>query len=502
MNQKIRFETATVTLTPVSPIHISIGNSNYGSADLVHNNELILINEEELGKILYEKSLMNDYLEFVQKWIDQPKKDQKHNMIKKFFEKPSVKKMINFDQVLQRICPPENIRYPFVDNKFFIRNGKNQPYIPGSSLKGAIRTAILYKMVKEKQGDFINSNYLDKKFNDAKRNFSRSIRKTLDDDLIASVFEDYDITDNMKNRPLPQQGSNTDFMRAISITDSSEINLDMVSLPVNSVSLDPNNSIEFSAPANEHEMFFNFKDIDKQPVVKFNITIDHEILSYFKTKTSKTDNFIIPFNTMTDIQNCLDEFYQNVWYEECLFFCGYPPELSDVNEIVKEAYEKNRITLNSMIENKQKDIFIKWLFETSNFKIGSKEANEIYDAVIKNPDDLEKFAVEVLRLIPMERQAKEFIPALIENNADYVSEIIKFYKEKPEINFRLGYGTGIMGMTIFPLVNQEYRKMIRNLLKNLGDTLAPNSRRLVFDEEMPIYPLGWARLDFEPSKNI
>jgi CRISPR-associated protein Csm5 len=62
-------------------------------------------------------------------------------------------------------------------------------------------------------------------------------------------------------------------------------------------------------------------------------------------------------------------------------------------------------------------------------------------------------------------------------------------------NFRIGFGSGMTSTTIAILLDEELRKMIRNLSgKDKGSDIAPKSRRVWIKNNQPI-PLGWAVLE-------
>jgi len=498
---KPRFEIATVTLTPVSPIHISAGESDYGAADLVVDNSIVLIDERELGEVLKETGLLLKYVEFVE---DSVKRGEKKNVIKAFFNQSEVKKKITFEEVIKRICPDNALKYKKVNKDEFIRGADDKPFIPGSSLKGAIRTAILFQLLQihlnESAIDYLNTDYLHKKFFDKNGNQRKPDRKKLDDELIQLSFEDFYIKDKKTNQSLANQGSLTDFMRAVSVSDSTPIALNMKNLEVHAVSLDRSHSVQMSARAGKHELFFDFEHPAEQPNVTFTITIDHEILAYFDKKSS-VKGFKIPFDSITNLKECLKSYSKAMWHEERLFFYGYPVEPFDPK---KEA-EKELLTkledIQKVIAQGQKEVFQEWLFNATEFNIGLEKANEVYEQVSKQPENLKDTLVSLLTKKYEKMKQPDSIPAIIQGNNELVANIIDFYKQERRANIRLGYGSGLLGITLFPMINEDYRKKIRNLLKDLGDAVAPNSRRLVLENDTPVYPLGWARLEFSPSVN-
>ena len=125
---KIKIETLT-------PVHVGSGNLLYYNSDFISaniDNEpcFVVISEKKIWKLLGEQHLDN-WLEVI------AKKDNINEFIKKFApsaEASNYSKRIIF--AFAKANPNDTL-------KEAIHNGMGLPYIPGSSIKGAIRTAIL-----------------------------------------------------------------------------------------------------------------------------------------------------------------------------------------------------------------------------------------------------------------------------------------------------------------------------------------------------------------------
>jgi CRISPR type III-A-associated RAMP protein Csm5 len=110
---------------------------------IIYNKFLYIFNQEKLLKKLNEKDLINEYIS---------KLSNNNISIENFFKD-------NFnDTELEDVS---QIIYDNYDNinseiKSFIRNGMGQPYIPGSSIKGAIRS-VLFNFIYKKHAVEISS---------------------------------------------------------------------------------------------------------------------------------------------------------------------------------------------------------------------------------------------------------------------------------------------------------------------------------------------------------
>ena len=127
---------SNVKIETLTPVHIGSGTLLYENVDFVHVNikkvpHIVIISEEKVWKLLGEQHLDN--------WLEAISKRENLSL---FLEKyaPYAKSSDYAKRRIPLSCQPSN--YPDT-LKECIHNGMGLPYIPGSSIKGAIRTAIL-----------------------------------------------------------------------------------------------------------------------------------------------------------------------------------------------------------------------------------------------------------------------------------------------------------------------------------------------------------------------
>ena len=136
---------SNIKIETLTPVHIGSGNLLYENLDFIQVNikkvpHLVIISEEKVWKILDEQHLDN--------WLEAISKRENFSL---FLEKfaPNVK---SSDYAKRRIpfsCKPSNYADVL---KECIHNSIGLPYIPGSSIKGAIRTAILASLTNTIKG--------------------------------------------------------------------------------------------------------------------------------------------------------------------------------------------------------------------------------------------------------------------------------------------------------------------------------------------------------------
>lgn len=204
------------------------------------------------------------------------------------------------------------------DLRPMIRTGMGHPYIPGTSIKGAIRTAIAYHMLKhadrchlpkEQQVSEIELR-LRKNLGNLKQR-----AKFADDDLFMNrLFSSFDLV-YQGQAVAVREGPNTDFMRAVQVTDSHAlieekfptrqgktgfINLPIVPEVIIS-SRFPDGKAKYRASI--------YAEMVRSVKAEFSISLDQEMLSWFRGDRGLT----IPFQSVADILNICQEFAQDQW---------------------------------------------------------------------------------------------------------------------------------------------------------------------------------------------
>lgn len=135
-----------MTITTMGPVHV-------GSGDILKKQNYIydffqskayIINGPKLLKYLHKKKLANHYFEFLQ----HPPRNNRENGLINFLDKYNVPKndwnqFTDYTMQVNQGKKHGNKRpKPLNDLHTFVRDGRNDVYIPGSSIKGALRTVL------------------------------------------------------------------------------------------------------------------------------------------------------------------------------------------------------------------------------------------------------------------------------------------------------------------------------------------------------------------------
>lgn len=141
---KSHLKTYKMKLTTLSPIFIGGGEeSNLTNLQFVYdfnNKQLCIIDEAKFSKFLNQHKLTENFIEFIQNnknpklflWF------KENNLIPEKLDIFSTKKKLTNVNIKE-----------LNDVRLFIKNSNGNPYIPGSSIKGALRTKILFDAIKK-----------------------------------------------------------------------------------------------------------------------------------------------------------------------------------------------------------------------------------------------------------------------------------------------------------------------------------------------------------------
>ncbi len=175
-------------LKTITPLHIG-NNQQYEIFDFVkQNNKIYLINIYELLEFASEQNSeilneFNDFIEEILKIAEKKSENQESNQFLKeklklynFFKNGKDKILKEYLNYIEKNKKSNVLLGQFDENKKFhiksqLKHPSGSPYIPGSSIKGAIRTALLFDIIKQSDNTktTILNKALGKAYNDAEK---------------------------------------------------------------------------------------------------------------------------------------------------------------------------------------------------------------------------------------------------------------------------------------------------------------------------------------------
>lgn len=297
-----------------SPIlHIGAAVSKLNPFEYVQTQDRVYLpNADALARALQQRGRLQDYIEAIESQREIT---------------PILKQAFGEDWKNQT-APDGNRIFPEVmtsrkwakshitDLRPMIRNGMGHFYIPGSSIKGAIRTAIAYHLLK--YADQYNVPK-PQQISDIERHLRQSVgelkqrAKFYDDRLFMdTLFSNFDL---LGDHSSIRKGSNTDFMRAVHVSDSKPlIEQEVINKKGQRGALNLAIAAEVIISSRFPDYRAKYRASIYTEMVRlvqthFTITLDHEMLSWFR----HSQGMQIPFKTIADLLKICQEFAQDQW---------------------------------------------------------------------------------------------------------------------------------------------------------------------------------------------
>lgn len=302
------FETKKMRLITKSPIHIGNVEQKITPFEYIHQNEFVYqISDEKLSLFLRQKNLIDSYVAAVDR-------DGHRFRLLNFFKDNQVT-LTETD--LTKISGGRKTRLlgsGLQDYKPFIRDGFGKPYIPGTSIKGVIRTAILYNLLK----DFKNRD---------KEGFKRKIEQKISEDI------DQDFRKKNKKKLFrwaneewlegfllgnKRKTPNTDWLRMLHVSDAYPANgIETVLIPANILKKEDRWAYKKEASGQNTTIWIEC--IPENTIFEFTVTWDNRLLEEFKI-TNKEISLPQDFNAILDN---ITQWAKDVHNFEKQFSAGY-----------------------------------------------------------------------------------------------------------------------------------------------------------------------------------
>ncbi len=492
MKKDHKFISKIVELETITPLFIKGKEIDYGEGMLRGDDERIyLIDNNKLCDYIYCKTYdesgnriqKGEEFDYVQVYSDEFSKSKSPSLKKFFDDHPKIRP---FEEDLRKMAKGIT-RIP--EGKKFARNGLDKPFIPGSSIKGAIRNAVLWKILsdpdkkqwlksfvkvkfehlgkrklKDIDGNKADKKYLNEKFS---THFGDAQNIKLSDKSF--TIDKGKIQGDHSERWKETDEALRDFFRIVKISDANFTEEDV------SLKTETARAVCVTGKQTYQKNFdIPLECLTAGSKAKFRITIDLEMAKNFFGKE-------IPYylGSVEGLLETANEFFKEVWNFEENFFKDKSPIKNKKRVDTKKVYEfycDERYDCYRYRWQFSKEDFAPWVEKFPQLSNISMPPHKIKDG---------KYLVDIDILLNDKQSTAEL-------GEDFLNEI---QKQKPnQYLLRTGWGGGMMGKTQFLHLEPKEREDIRNLkMRRLGE-LAPKSRCLVVDEDRAEYPLGWCCL--------
>lgn len=312
----------------VSPVHVGGKDQKLDFLDYVVSKDRIFVaNENALFEEFSKKGLLK---KFTQDVIQKQKTNENDltSIIKKYNCYDN-----NFVKTISAYIVSKNFNLGASDKpeiKPFVRNGYYQPYVPGSSLKGSIRTAILYNYLKKvSRSDYerVVSTFKNKIAEIPRGKVMREWeQKRFSEKFLTSIFNSYYLSKQSKNDYRYKFGPNTDIMRAFQVSDT---------LPLNKDSLELKRVRVLNNKRGEGKLLGIKMSPECIPIgtkLESFVKVDQQVIEYFKENNNKQ----LPFNNEKDIIECCNEFSKDIIQSEISYYESFKNvNIDDIIEFYK-----------------------------------------------------------------------------------------------------------------------------------------------------------------------
>ena len=251
-----------IELKTVGPVFIGSGKETNKKEAIFNNDSVIIVDAKKMFKYLCDKELIDKY----QKYMLDDNIDLKY-----FFEKNKIRENIYRDWNIKRFARGEYSKNAKdINIGRFVRDGNEKVYVPGSSLKGMLRTILAGAYIIKDANCGVAKKLYDTKLKLGNRPREDSLKKeynaTMDDIEVGifhrKIFSNMDVADKIN-----------DSLRGLLVSDSEYISdEDMCICQKIDIALDGSKN-----------KISSYRECIKPGVsIKFSITVDSRYCDYTK----------------------------------------------------------------------------------------------------------------------------------------------------------------------------------------------------------------------------
>jgi CRISPR type III-A-associated RAMP protein Csm5 len=442
-----------VRFTAATPVRVGGREQQVTKLEFLHHEGMVhVVSPAKLGKLLLEKSERT-----LEDWnVDVLSKGQGANLTaflrgQGLLSVGSIREISRYSSASSH--PGMNRFQPHA------RDGRETVFVPGSALKGALRAAVLWKLVdKERANRYVH---------DKARSKARFDARRLDQEVLQSY--------RLPGREL-RAGPNFDLLRAVKVSDgygSLETRVEKIVIQ----------SYVEGRGGDRRTMLGASETVYAESLVpgswaEFDLSVDGKLLALFRKRSRD-----LPFSDERSLLALVQNFYEEVWGFERRYY-GVEADSASVSEAPPAFSEVPS--------------FEEWLSQEKDIEAESlsRRKRRPYQAEYRRTFDLfEGSSGKGQRSTSSGRTERT---SGVADGEVRVAEIREYYT-LPCPGFRLGWGSGLMGTTVDMHLNPENMGKVLQLIDSRhhrGEPRdGPKSRKIVESEGRPKWPMGWARLE-------
>ncbi|HOT98546.1 MAG TPA: type III-A CRISPR-associated RAMP protein Csm5 [bacterium] len=296
----------------LTPLHIGGPGVLFPMEYISFKNRLYVISEPILARLLAEEGHLDGFTRTLGA-------EGKGFSLKKYLSSRDLLYEKILEQIAHYIC---NSRFEEIKElRPFSRDAFSRPYVPGTSIKGALRTAVLYCILKRMDtptrvkmlDDRVQNKLFEFKSRNAgiNRGSAEKFKQSFMRDLDAAVFRRFTLKQGQG-----RDDEKTDILRALKVSDA---------LPWGAHTLEVKEVKVFSAFSNDSPKKWSIYAECALPGmdVVFDLSVSEEILADFAALNSRT-SWGMAINDMADLIrypiSCIKEMTQDILTHESRFY--------------------------------------------------------------------------------------------------------------------------------------------------------------------------------------
>lgn len=308
-------------LTTKSPLHIRSHLPSVTPLEFIlSGNYLYLIDMEKLFSLFKNKGIVESYCKEVEQ-------SEGRFVLKSFLESKGFNINDNFlNQYSLRRSKVSGNGFEIREFHSFTRDALGNLYLPGSSIKGTIRTAILYNVLKSNpdlRAEFENftkaAMELKKSSDDKKQKKDAEIDSS---ELVNKVFQSFTLYSNQRDSV--QKDAKTDWLKMIKVTDAYplDIKLETTVLPVKIHKKDKNWTEKLTNSGKPTKIWI--EAVMPQTSFKCVIRFDKYLLQRFIEQNPSIKNGFP--KSLDEVLDCVNIFFSDLQNYEKGFLVGHKAE--------------------------------------------------------------------------------------------------------------------------------------------------------------------------------
>ncbi|SFM74008.1 type III-A CRISPR-associated RAMP protein Csm5 [Thermodesulforhabdus norvegica] len=313
MKGKNVFEITALRLRVETPVHIGSRHGFLNALEFIrHEGRIFVLDEEKMGNFLLKKNLLERFCQAA--YSDELRRKGIYGFLRDYCGRINIK---NIEDLAAYSVPGGG--YGMGQFRPFVRDGRNRIFLPGSSIKGALRTAVLYRCLKRagvnKWMEKVRHWIEELEATSPNRRFNKSTRlsESMQKDLLQHC-----VLENLRDQKGKHQ--NRDLLRCLKVRDAYPVEdgkLETRVIPVYFLARNGEGLFYRSKNPQSRDDLIVWVEAVVEGTFETELLWDLELFERFRRANSDGQ---FPVESPEDVLKCVVEMNRDVMEEERKFF--------------------------------------------------------------------------------------------------------------------------------------------------------------------------------------